>query len=204
MNKLYGLIVCGGQSSRMGTDKSLLDYHGQPQRYYLYDMVSFLCERVFISCNEQQAASIPGKYEVIVDAPEYSNAGPMTALLSAFKAFPDVDFMVIGCDYPHLTKRDLQDLFEVKLQTINTAAFFNNGMNIYEPLIAIYQSVSLPILKNNFKLSKHSLSYFLQEINASKVHYSSSDTIKSIDTLEDYIEAKRIIAGDPLGNKNQK
>ncbi|MBK8495728.1 MAG: NTP transferase domain-containing protein [Chitinophagaceae bacterium] len=35
----YGLVLCGGNSSRMGTDKSMLQYYDKPQRYHVYDML---------------------------------------------------------------------------------------------------------------------------------------------------------------------
>lgn len=190
MSKLYGLVVCGGQSSRMRTDKSLLEYHGLPQRYYLYNMLSSLCERVFISCNEQQAKEIPGNYEIITDVPEYRDAGPMTALLSAFRQYPDADFLVVGCDYPFLEKKHLQILLEVKLQSKNCISVYNDHDSIFEPLITVYQSFTFKKLNEKFKLNKKSLSKFLDEINAEKMIFPDPDVIKSIDTRDAYLEAK--------------
>src|SRR6478735_6633462 len=103
MTALYGLVICGGQSTRMGTDKSLLDYYGKAQRYYVHEMLQPFCEKVFLSCNEQQAATITGNYETIADAPAYSDIGPMAGLLSAFGQYPDKAFLVVACDYPFFT-----------------------------------------------------------------------------------------------------
>ncbi|MFT5737968.1 MAG: molybdopterin-guanine dinucleotide biosynthesis protein A, partial [Maribacter sp.] len=33
--KIYGLVLAGGKSTRMGVDKGLITYHGLPQRDYL-------------------------------------------------------------------------------------------------------------------------------------------------------------------------
>ena len=49
MSVLHGLVVCGGQSTRMGMDKSQLQYHGVPQREWLYELLQPLCEDVYIS-----------------------------------------------------------------------------------------------------------------------------------------------------------
>src|SRR5688500_16599101 len=110
MSTVYGLVVCGGKSTRMGTDKSMLNYYGEPQRYHLYNMLSKLCERVFISCNAEQAANIPDKYSVIIDDNQYGDIGPMVALLTALDKYPNVSFLAVGCDYPHLRIEELDRL----------------------------------------------------------------------------------------------
>jgi len=76
----YGLVMCGGHSNRMGTDKSMLQYYNKPQRYHVYDMLLPFCEKVFISCNAQQAKSVDAGYNFIEEAPIYQDFGPMAAL----------------------------------------------------------------------------------------------------------------------------
>jgi nucleoside-triphosphatase THEP1 len=51
---ITGLVLCGGQSVRMGSDKAFLEYHGKPQCYHLYDELQTIYNNVFISCNESQ------------------------------------------------------------------------------------------------------------------------------------------------------
>src|ERR1022692_2701600 len=137
INQLFGLVVCGGQSSRMGTDKSLIVYHGKPQRYYLYEMLESLCDQVHISCNKHQASSIPEHYRVIPDHDNYKNIGPMAALLSAFEKYPDVCFLVLGCDYPFIKKDDLARLIEASNSDIKALSYYDPENQIREPLMAI-------------------------------------------------------------------
>src|SRR5436190_22901112 len=110
MNKLTGLVLCGGKSSRMGKDKSLLEYHGQPQRYYLYEILEALCGSAYISCNKEQAKDVPANYKVIVDDPEYNDISPMARLLSAFKKHPKSDFLLVSCDYPFINRHPIKTL----------------------------------------------------------------------------------------------
>jgi hypothetical protein len=69
----YGLVVCGGNSSRMGSDKSMLIYYEKPQRYHVYQMLQPFCEKVFISCNEKQATAIEDGYNILADDPSFKN-----------------------------------------------------------------------------------------------------------------------------------
>lgn len=186
MSKTYGLVVCGGKSTRMGMDKSMLNYHGQPQRYHLYDMLAGLCEKVFISCNEEQQKSIPDKYAVMVDAPEYAEIGPMAAILTAFKNEPDADFLVIGCDYPLVNIKHLEQLIKVKHKSIYVVCYQQNRSTFYEPLLCVYQSIIKTKLEYQFKQNNYSIQSVFREINAYVIHSENNIEIKSIDTIEEY------------------
>lgn len=192
MSKIFGLIVCGGKSSRMGVDKSTLDYHGRPQRYYLYDLLVNLCDDVFISCNKEQAKQIPSEYNTIPDATEYKEIGPMAALLSAFKKYPDATFLVVGCDYPFINRHHLKKLVNVKLEDVPAIAFYDKWNDHYEPLIAVYQSNILDRLKNHFKQKDYSLQAVLKEVNAYRINASSPDILRSVNTEEEYEEVAAI------------
>src|SRR4051812_39668666 len=130
--KLYGLVVCGGQSSRMGCDKSMIEYHGMQQRYFAYRLLSNICEDVFLCCTDEQAKDIEDGYNVLKDDEQFKDQGPLTALLTAFKMYPDFDFVVTGCDYPLLTLDDLLDFKRLIPASVPAAAFYNPAENVYE------------------------------------------------------------------------
>ena len=52
--KLYGLVLSGGKSTRMGTDKGLLDYFGKSQRVYSIEMLEKLNLKTFLSVRKEQ------------------------------------------------------------------------------------------------------------------------------------------------------
>ncbi len=193
MKPLYGLILCGGQSSRMKDDKSLLDYHGQPQRYYLYDLLRPNCDRVFICCNQQQVESIPSQHECIVDEEKYSGIGPMAALLSAFEKFPDASFLVVGCDYPFLTAQYIRNLVREERESADAVCYCHPETEMCEPLIGIYANSSYQKLLRNFKEERYSLRHFLEEGNTCKIIPSSAGFLKSVDDVASYQQAKEAI-----------
>lgn len=104
MTPLTGLIFCGGRSSRMGHDKSLIQYHGIAQWQYAAKLVAPLCSRVVISCRSDQAKQFKTEHTLMADEPKFANAGPMAGLLTAFRAYPSTPFLALGCDYPLVTK----------------------------------------------------------------------------------------------------
>jgi molybdopterin-guanine dinucleotide biosynthesis protein A len=187
----YGLVMCGGNSSRMGTDKSMLQYFEKPQRYYVYDMLLPYCEKVFISCNNDQANSIEAGYNFIPDDETFSNIGPMAALLTAFTKYPDRHMLLIGCDYPFLKAAELE-IFS-KLCIDIPVSFYNKDEDVYEPMLAWYPYTCFDKLKTMYDAKQFSLQHFLKHNNAIKYLPFDINSIKSIDTSEDFSKARNSI-----------
>ena len=103
-----GLVLAGGMSTRMGTDKGAIDYHGKPQREYAADLLAEVCEEVYISARPDM--DISSDYDILTDA--FTYLGPYGGILSAFRHDPDAAWLVIACDIPLLDKPALQRLVD--------------------------------------------------------------------------------------------
>ena len=189
---LYGLVVCGGNSSRMGTDKSMLIYHKKPQRYHLYEMLQPFCEKIFISCNEKQVNDMEQGYDILPDLHAYTNIGPMAALLTAFRQYPGNDLLVIGCDYPFLTSNDLYSFLPC-CNGETSAAFYNENEDIYEPLIAYYHRNAMKRLSDMHLKGQYSLQQFLKNEHATKFYPGNKKSIIGVNTMEDIIGTKELM-----------
>ena len=192
-NKLYGLVVCGGESSRMGNDKSLLIYHQKPQREYVYEMLQSICREVFISCNEEQFTEMDNRLPYIPDLQLYKNTGPMAALLTAFSCFPNNDFIICGCDYPFISEIELNDFLSSLKKNRIASAFYNIEEDLYEPLLALYTSDCCSLIEKQFKEKNYSLQYFLRSVEAEKYYPADLNMLKSADTPEDFANASALI-----------
>jgi molybdopterin-guanine dinucleotide biosynthesis protein A len=141
---LKGLVLAGGKSTRMHTDKTKLDYHGKPQRVHLYELLDDYCDEVFLSCRKEQQSDIPEGYNIITDS--FLDMGPMGAILSAFKQHPDSAFLAVACDLPLLTPKTLESLKENRNPSKIATAFKNNESRFPEPLITIWEPKSYQVL----------------------------------------------------------
>ena len=141
---LYGLVLAGGKSTRMGSDKGLIDYHGKPQREYVADLLGPYCEEVFISCRADQMNDIPSPYQGLSD--QLIGLGPFGGISSAFQQNPNAAWLVVACDLPLLDENTLAQL--VKGRNVSKiATAFNSPHNEFpEPLITIWEPKSYPIL----------------------------------------------------------
>lgn len=134
---LYGLVLTGGKSKRMGTDKSQLDYHGKPQQQHTADLLAQYCERVFISCRPEQMTTIPSGYEGLPDT--FTDLGPLSGILSAFRQYPDAAWLVMACDLPLMQPATLEQLVNGRKPLKMATTFRSPHDNFPEPLITIWE-----------------------------------------------------------------
>lgn len=132
---LYGLVLAGGKSQRMGQDKGLMDYHGQPQREHIAQELSAFCDQVYISGRSDQ--EISSEFPSLPDT--FTGLGPYGGILSAFRAHPDAAWLVVACDLPLLDQSTLEHLVTTR-NISKLATAFNSPVNTFpEPLIAIWE-----------------------------------------------------------------
>ena len=135
IDNIYGLLLVGGKSSRMGSDKSKMIFRdGMTQQERGIDLLSSVCNKTFISVAE-------GKGEnTIPDA--FGHIGPLGAIASAQQQSPDVTWLVIACDLPLLEKEHLETL-KAAHQSEQAATYFNSASDgLPEPLCAIWSPSS--------------------------------------------------------------
>ena len=151
---LYGLILNGGKSSRMKTDKSKLVYHSKDQIQHLTLLLSKICSEVFISSKK-----LTSDYNNIID--KYNLNSPLNAVLSAFAEYPDASWLIVACDMPLINEQTLKKL--VKNQDLSKLAitYLNPEDKLPEPLITIWNPNSYPLLLDFYTTGNKSPRRFL-------------------------------------------
>src|SRR5215204_807158 len=157
LDKLLGVILCGGESKRMGSDKGLLEKDGQAWVKIIAEKLVSLNLPVVVSINEQQSESYTmlfSRDELIVDHIDIQ--GPLKGLLSVHQVYPDNDILLMACDIIDMDNRTLTHLIDQ--YNSQDFEFFAYQENYAEPFCAIYTSRGLkPVLE---KARDHSLSRF--------------------------------------------
>jgi molybdopterin-guanine dinucleotide biosynthesis protein A len=149
MAPLKGLILCGGHSTRMQQDKSLLAYHGMPQWQYLYQLVHAIIPEVYLSCREEQRPLLSEDAAIITDS--VSGSGPAVGLLSAHAAFPETAWLVLACDLPLISLQSLHYLVAQRQSQKDATSLISPVNHLPEPLIAIWEPSGLQKLQYNFE-----------------------------------------------------
>lgn len=190
--KLYGLVLSGGKSTRMGKDKGLITYHGKPQREYIYDLLGEVCEETFLSIRQNQLGEVPENYEVILDEDEFK--GPFNGILSAHKKFPKVAWLVLACDLPLMSITALQELILQRNTNKLATAFALKESLLPEPLVAIWEAKALS-QATSFMNSTEGTGprKFLIQNEVQLVFPNDENILLNTNSESEYLEALKIV-----------
>ena len=139
-NPLYGLILAGGKSTRMGRDKGALVYHdGKDQVSYLHEVISPFVDQVHVSIRNTQLldAHLQG-YDTIEDAREI--ASPLNGILSAMDMFPEASWLVVAVDMPYINELAVQTLLNVRKPDVPATCFTSPVKGGPDPLFAVWEA----------------------------------------------------------------
>lgn len=177
---IVAVILCGGQSSRMGRDKAMIDYHGIPQWMHVRKMVETITSKSFYSINKNQFHHFQDKPHFI---DQYNLHGPINGLMTAFGNIKNAHILLLGIDYPLLTINDLQLLIDEKSELDDVVCYYHQAEEIAEPLIALYDMRCAALLASYINVTSHpSIQGFLKTVKLKKINLVEPHNIISFDS----------------------
>ncbi|NTW62781.1 MAG: NTP transferase domain-containing protein, partial [Chlorobiaceae bacterium] len=186
---LFGLVLAGGQSSRMGSDKALISYHRENQLVRTAQLMEKSCSKVFISCRtEQKEHYLQYGYPLITD--RYLNIGPLGGLLSAQMEHPCTAWMTVACDLPFLDEQVFHQLTLHRNPFRYATAFTDPLSNNLEPLCSCYEPKSKERLFSLHAEGNNSLYSFLQQSRIETLTMKNSGRLRNINDPESMSIAK--------------
>jgi molybdopterin-guanine dinucleotide biosynthesis protein A len=142
---VWGLVLAGGKSRRMGSDKALLELDGETQLSRAVALLADQVDRVFVSTHADQAGDAErSKFEQIVD--RYEDMGPTAGILSAMDSNQEVSWLVLACDLPNIDDATIAYLVEHCSADHPVTAYVSVHDGLPEPLCAIYRPQSRAVI----------------------------------------------------------
>jgi len=187
---LYGLVLSGGKSTRMGRDKGQISYHGKPQRLFLADILTQLCEKTFLSVRTIEGEKEEG-FPLLADS--FYDLGPFGGIASAFRSTPNVAWMVVACDLPLLDLSTLKYLTENRNPSAVATAFNSPWNEFPEPLISIWEPRSYPVLLQFLAQGYSCPRKVLINAPVQLIDVPDGKKLMNVNQPEEYREAMRII-----------
>ena len=180
-----GLVLVGGKSTRMGQDKSNLDYFGKPQKIVAKQLLESNKLETFYSV--QNASEYDDEIH-----DKFLNLGPFGGICSAFQKDPNAAWFVLATDVPFVNDQIIKLLLNQRNPGKIATAIKGKGKDFPEPLITIYEPKAYPIL----------LQYLAQGYSCPRKALINSeveivevddDFIRNVNTPVDFTNAKNEI-----------
>jgi len=190
---ITGIILAGGESSRMGSDKGLQNLCGKPLINYAIDAFTGLCSDIIISSSSSAYQEFG--FPVVKD--EFPGIGPMGGIYSALRQSKTDNNLVLSCDLPFVSKELLSFILE------NASGFQVvvpwQGNRHYEPLCGFYRlsvlnQMSAYIQKENYKLPD-----LFEEININRLiindsmYFYSENLFFNVNSKHDLLTAENMM-----------
>ncbi|MEO5893165.1 MAG: molybdenum cofactor guanylyltransferase [Ferruginibacter sp.] len=170
MTAIRGVILCGGRSSRMGTDKGMIKSMNNTWAKIAVQKISSLHLDTCLSVNQHQLNEYSGAFHelpLIEDDDTLQVKGPMTGILSVHLRYPHDDLLVLACDMPLMETVVLNQLLSVYQEDKSAQAFVFTNDAEPEPLCAVYTARGLAVilgLVHEKKITRFSIKFMLQHL----------------------------------------
>jgi molybdopterin-guanine dinucleotide biosynthesis protein A len=183
LQHIKGLVLTGGKSTRMGSDKAQLIYHGKPQKEHVKNLLENLGIATYYSVakGSEQTNEIPDKLP---------NLGPLGGVFSAFTKDPNSAWFVLAVDLPFVNTELLEQLWAQRNMRKLATVVRGKHKKYPEPLIAIYEPAIWPVLQQSVQNQKRSLVKILMNSEVEIVEVAD-ELIQNINTPDGYARAKK-------------
>jgi molybdopterin-guanine dinucleotide biosynthesis protein MobB len=143
---LFGGLLVGGSSRRMGEPKSLLDIGGKTMAETAYGTLKGCCDEVFLLGTGPLTESL-SVLPRIADACGFS--GPLAGIVSGSRFAPNADWLIMAVDMPSVTTGYLQKLIDLRRPGYRFIGASDPGGKA-EPLCSLYSSQLLSAIESGF------------------------------------------------------
>jgi molybdenum cofactor guanylyltransferase len=190
---LYGLVLAGGRSTRMGQDKAALRYADElPQLQRAVQLLEAYVVRAYVSVRADQAAEpLRARFAQIRDA--HDNLGPIAGLLAAQAQHPQAAWLVLACDLPLLDDATLAHLLRARAPTRSATAYRSSHDGLPEPLCAVYEPRSAAALRAWVAAGRNCPRKFLLSVDTELLTEPAARALDNINTPQEYGSAMDLV-----------
>jgi molybdenum cofactor guanylyltransferase len=190
---LKGLVLAGGHSTRMKTDKAALLYASHSQLDRAMALVKPFVTEAFVSVRpDQQQDSLRSRFPQIVDSEV--DMGPAAGIRAAQRHDPRAAWLVLACDLPFLDATTLAYLTRSRAPARIATAYRSHSDGLPEPLCAIYEPASAEAFATFIAGGRNCPRKFLLNSDTLLLDQPQINALENVNTPDELREAQAAIA----------
>jgi molybdenum cofactor guanylyltransferase len=175
---ITAIIMAGGKSSRMGTNKALAKYKDKRLIDLAIEKAIELTDKILVSTN----IFLPDiDYPQVSDA--YTGIGPIGGICSCMRKSTTNWNLVLACDMPQVPVSFLKQMTIGKNEFQVILPCLENGH--LEPLAAFYHRSAIPVIASQIKGGDYKLVNLVNKLNHEQINCSHPEYFLNINTIND-------------------
>ncbi|MEZ6123330.1 MAG: molybdenum cofactor guanylyltransferase [Planctomycetaceae bacterium] len=204
MTAMSAIILCGGQSRRMGTDKAWLDFNGEPLLHRICRLTVPAVERLVVVAGQMQSLpDLPQHCDVVRDL--YPNEGPLGGLLTGLHFLDEIHdaaplVWLNSSDSPYVNAHAISALGSLLQFDVQAQAVIPTSAGRQHPLNAVYRRSISAAVGECFATGQRSLKALIARLTVRLLDLDDSDFAafdqdftRNVNTPDDLQEALRIL-----------
>jgi molybdopterin-guanine dinucleotide biosynthesis protein A len=196
MHSIFGVVLCGGKSTRMGMDKAfLVGPDGIPMWQRMSNLLTEFCEKVFISCRQDQLELFGPDTDMITDL--HMDTGPAGAIISLMEFNREMPWLITPCDMPRVGREILEKLIEARDRKADCVVVYNEAKSDIEPLLSLWEPGAYGMVSEMFRAGEFGIRRYISALRTKRVIIGDPELLFNLNTREDLsILAKKMTNED--------
>ena len=184
---MNAVILVGGKSSRMGTNKAFLELKGKTFIELQIELLREMFDEISISANT------PSEYEYLnlpIFKDIYPGKGPLGGIYTSLINSSSLHTFMLACDMPFVGPELIKHLKDLTKEYDVVIPKSENGL---EPLHAFYSKNCIEPIKRELDENNLRIRSFFPQVNVKIVELDSltssdhfKNSIKNLNTMDDY------------------
>ena len=178
---ITGIVLAGGKSSRMGSDKGLLTINDKTFVEHVIVAMKPLVDKIIIVSNNKDYDQFG--YRRVEDS--IKDSGPLAALYSGLKHSETEFNLVLSCDIPMIKTELLKKLVDADLENHEVVQIESNTKTM--PLIAMYKKQCMHKCLELLQQGERRLRVAVNELKTKTIIIDAEfdQFVKNVNTKED-------------------
>ena len=177
-----GIVLAGGRSRRMGTDKALMTFEGVPMIQLAVNRFEPVCQDIWISCRKESASLYQPFGQLLFD--ETEDLGPLGGIYRALIQLRQ-PILVTPVDTPRIGSDHYERLWEASDQGKDTVCYAHADSHMLEGLVSCWSAGAAHTLAEYLTAGKRSVQEFLRERKVRVISVENEEEFVNVNRLED-------------------
>lgn len=192
MNKqtMRAVILAGGFSSRMGTPKELLKWRrGTFLSELIHEIKALEMSCLVVSNTPERLSAEPIDWSNVLVTPDLvPSAGPVSGIVTAFRATKEEVLLVLSCDLPFMDRKQIMTLCEYADGLTRWDVVAAKAQGRLHPLCALYHRRTQHVWELALQEGQYRLMHTLEQLDVQATPEGLLDewSVFNANTPEDY------------------